>query len=73
VRPGITGLWQVCRHHRYQGGDFHQWIHFDMLYVRHMSFAVDLKILAATVVGLGGQLPIPPTWILSRRVLDRHH
>jgi lipopolysaccharide/colanic/teichoic acid biosynthesis glycosyltransferase len=73
VRPGITGLWQVCRHHRYQGGDFHQWIHFDMLYVRHMSFAVDLKILAATVVGLGGQLPIPPAWILSRRVLDRHH
>jgi lipopolysaccharide/colanic/teichoic acid biosynthesis glycosyltransferase len=72
VRPGITGLWQVCRHHRHQG-DFHQWIHFDMLYVRHMSFLVDLKILAATVVGLGGQRPIPLTWILSRRALDEPH
>src|ERR1700704_3514047 len=32
VRPGITGLWQVCRNRRSQG-DFHQWIHFDLLYV----------------------------------------
>jgi lipopolysaccharide/colanic/teichoic acid biosynthesis glycosyltransferase len=64
VRPGITGLWQVCRHHRAQG-DFHQWIHFDLLYVRHMSFAVDLKILAATVATLGGHWPVPLSWILS--------
>jgi lipopolysaccharide/colanic/teichoic acid biosynthesis glycosyltransferase len=69
VRPGITGLWQVCRHHRSQG-DFHQWIQFDLLYVRHMSFLVDLKILAATVVTLAGQWPMPLSWILSRRRLD---
>jgi lipopolysaccharide/colanic/teichoic acid biosynthesis glycosyltransferase len=69
VRPGITGLWQVCRHDRAQG-DFHQWIQFDLLYVRHMSFLVDLKILAATVVTLAGQWPFPITWIVSRRNLD---
>jgi len=63
VRPGITGLWQVCRHHRYEG-DFHQWIHFDLLYVRNMSFLVDLKILAATIMTLGGHWPVRPSWIV---------
>jgi len=63
VRPGITGLWQVCRHHRYEG-DFHQWIHFDLLYVRNMSFLVDLKILAATILTLGGHWPVRPSWIV---------
>lgn len=64
VRPGITGLWQVCRNRRAQG-DFHQWIHFDLLYVRHMSFAVDLKILAATALTLGGKWPVPLRWIIE--------
>jgi lipopolysaccharide/colanic/teichoic acid biosynthesis glycosyltransferase len=64
VRPGITGLWQVCRHHRAQG-DFHQWIHYDLLYVQHMSLAVDLKILAATVLTLGGHWPVPFSWIVA--------
>jgi lipopolysaccharide/colanic/teichoic acid biosynthesis glycosyltransferase len=65
VRPGITGLWQVCRNRRDEG-DFHQWIHYDLLYVRHMSLAVDLKILAATVLTLGGKWPVPVEWILPR-------
>jgi lipopolysaccharide/colanic/teichoic acid biosynthesis glycosyltransferase len=69
VRPGITGLWQVCRHDRSQG-DFHQWIHYDLLYVRHMSFLVDLKILVATVLTLGGQWPVPFSWIVPRRRLE---
>jgi lipopolysaccharide/colanic/teichoic acid biosynthesis glycosyltransferase len=69
VRPGITGLWQVCRNRRAQG-DFHQWIQFDLLYVRHMSFPVDLKILAATVVTLAGQWPVPLSWIVSARRLQ---
>jgi lipopolysaccharide/colanic/teichoic acid biosynthesis glycosyltransferase len=64
VRPGITGLWQVCRHDRKQG-DFHQWIHFDLLYVRHMSFLADLKILVATVFTMGGQWAVPLSWIIS--------
>ena len=36
VRAGISGLWQVCRAER-SAGDFHQWIHYDLLYVRNMS------------------------------------
>jgi lipopolysaccharide/colanic/teichoic acid biosynthesis glycosyltransferase len=55
VRPGITGLWQVCRHDR-ESGDFHQWIEYDLLYVQHMSLWLDLKILVGTVVTLGGKL-----------------
>jgi len=63
VRPGITGLWQVCRHER-AAGDFHQWIEYDLLYVRHSSFAVDLKILVATVLTGGGKGHVPLSWIL---------
>ncbi len=69
VRPGITGLWQICRNRRAQG-DFHQWIHFDLLYVRYMSSLVDLKILIATVVSLAGQWPVPLSWIVSARDLE---
>jgi len=68
VRPGITGLWQVCRNRRSQG-DFHQWIHFDLLYVEHASFLVDLKIIAATVLSLAGQWPVPLSWIIPSRDL----
>jgi lipopolysaccharide/colanic/teichoic acid biosynthesis glycosyltransferase len=63
VRAGITGLWQVCREDRL-AGDFHQWIHYDLLYVQHMSFAVDLKILLATVFTLGGMGRVPAGWII---------
>jgi hypothetical protein len=57
VRPGITGLWQVCRHDRSEG-DFHQWIEYDLLYVQHMSMVFDLKVLAATVLTLGGKYAV---------------
>ncbi len=66
VRPGITGLWQVCRHDR-SVGDFHQWIYYDLLYVRHMSPLVDLKIVLATFVTLGGKWSVPLDWILARQ------
>ncbi len=65
VRPGITGLWQVCRHDR-DTGDFHQWIHYDMLYVRHFSPWLDLKILLATILTLGGKFSVPESWMLPR-------
>lgn len=64
VRPGITGLWQVCRHDR-ANGDFHQWIYYDIKYVRNMSFLVDLKILIATILTLGGKGHVPLSWIIS--------
>jgi lipopolysaccharide/colanic/teichoic acid biosynthesis glycosyltransferase len=63
VRPGITGLWQVCRHDRSEG-DFHQWIEYDLLYVQHISFWMDVKILAATLVTLGGKAGHVPAWRL---------
>jgi lipopolysaccharide/colanic/teichoic acid biosynthesis glycosyltransferase len=63
VRPGITGLWQVCRHDR-ASGDFHQWIEYDLLYVEHVSLAVDLRILAATIRTLGGRTHVPVESIL---------
>ena len=58
VRPGITGLWQLCRDRRSEG-DFHQWIFYDILYVRRYSLWLDLKILVYTVLSLGGRRTVP--------------
>ncbi len=66
VRPGITGLWQVCRHDR-ESGDFHQWIYYDIQYIRHQSLLVDLKILLATLWTGGGRTHVPLSWIVSAR------
>jgi lipopolysaccharide/colanic/teichoic acid biosynthesis glycosyltransferase len=43
VRPGITGLWQMCRT-RKPMRDFQEWIHFDIEYVRDLSLNMDLWI-----------------------------
>ena len=43
VRPGITGLWQVCRT-RQPMKDFQEWIHYDTEYVRNLSLRMDLWI-----------------------------
>jgi len=69
VRPGITGLWQVCRHDRSEG-DFHQWIYYDLLYVRHMSLLLDHKILLATALTLGGRGSVPLAWMVRP---ERYH
>jgi lipopolysaccharide/colanic/teichoic acid biosynthesis glycosyltransferase len=55
VRPGITGLWQVCRSQDRSQGDFHEWIYYDVNYVRYFSVWLDVKILLATVITLGGK------------------
>lgn len=65
VRPGITGLWQVCRHNRSEG-DFHQWIAYDTLYVRHRSLWLDAKVFFATVLTLGGKWNVPLRWMIPR-------
>jgi lipopolysaccharide/colanic/teichoic acid biosynthesis glycosyltransferase/carbonic anhydrase/acetyltransferase-like protein (isoleucine patch superfamily) len=70
VRPGITGLWQICRHDRDQG-DFHQWIQYDLLYVRHQSLLVDLKILLSTVIAVAGRGHVPLEWIIPQRTLHQ--
>jgi lipopolysaccharide/colanic/teichoic acid biosynthesis glycosyltransferase len=43
VKPGITGLWQVCRT-RQPMKDFQEWIHYDIKYVKNLSLKTDLWI-----------------------------
>ena len=64
VRPGITGLWQVCRHDR-DRGDFHQWVYYDLLYVQHASMWLDIKIVAATFASISRGGHVPLSWLLS--------
>ena len=72
VSPGITGFWQVCRHER-AAGDFHQWIEYDLLYVQYFSLWLDLKILVATLLTLGGKAThVPASWLLPGRVPSRN-
>jgi lipopolysaccharide/colanic/teichoic acid biosynthesis glycosyltransferase len=51
VRPGITGLWQVCRT-RKAGSDFQEWVHYDSQYVRMLSLKLDAWIFWKTIVHL---------------------
>jgi lipopolysaccharide/colanic/teichoic acid biosynthesis glycosyltransferase len=48
VRPGITGLWQVCRT-RQTMRDFQEWIYYDTRYVRDLSLKLDLWISWQTI------------------------
>jgi len=66
VRPGITGLWQLCRSDR-STGDFHQWIYLDMLYVRRWCLSLDLRIFLATLLTLGGRWSVPLDWMIPGR------
>ncbi len=70
VRPGITGLWQVCRRERALG-DFHQWIYFDVLYVRHLSLWLDLRVLLATFLTMGGRWSVPLWFMIPRAGMER--
>ncbi|MHC4738177.1 MAG: sugar transferase [Planctomycetota bacterium] len=53
VRPGITGLWQVCRT-RQPMKDFQEWIHYDIKYVRNLSLRMDLWISWQTLKKMVG-------------------
>jgi exopolysaccharide biosynthesis polyprenyl glycosylphosphotransferase len=46
VRPGLTGLWQVCGRNDLP---YERMMALDLAYVAHRSFLLDLRILAATV------------------------
>lgn len=48
VRPGITGLWQV-RRTREPETDFQEWIRYDLEYVQHESWKLDLWIIYMTI------------------------
>ena len=44
VRPGIVGLWQVCRS-RKPGLDFQEWIRYDIQYTERQCWRLDLWII----------------------------
>lgn len=46
VKPGITGIWQVEGR---SNTPFHDWIKYDMYYVKNRSFLLDMKILLKTI------------------------
>jgi lipopolysaccharide/colanic/teichoic acid biosynthesis glycosyltransferase len=51
VRPGITGLWQICRT-REESKDFQEWVRYDTEYVRNISLNLDLWICFKTATKL---------------------
>jgi lipopolysaccharide/colanic/teichoic acid biosynthesis glycosyltransferase len=55
VRPGITGLWQICRT-RQAGRDFQEWIYYDTKYIRELSASLDLITCWKTAVKLTNNL-----------------
>jgi exopolysaccharide biosynthesis polyprenyl glycosylphosphotransferase len=46
VRPGLTCLWQISGRSRI---GFQEWMRLDLEYIRHQSFAMDLRILLRTI------------------------
>ena len=49
VKPGITGLAQVCHHYDDTIDDVRKKIKYDILYIKKMCFWTDVTILARTV------------------------
>lgn len=46
VKPGITGLWQIQGR---SNAAFHDWIRYDLYYVRNQSLWLDIKIILKTI------------------------
>jgi lipopolysaccharide/colanic/teichoic acid biosynthesis glycosyltransferase len=58
VRPGITGWAQVCYRYGASVDDAHIKLEYDLYYIKHQSWYLDLVILVKTVrvmLGLQGQ------------------
>lgn len=58
VKPGLTGWAQVCYRYTSSVRDTRAKVEYDLYYVKHCSFMMDLKIMIRTlkvVVGLKGQ------------------
>jgi len=47
ARPGLTGLWQLMADH---DTAMKEGLEYDIYYIRHASFSLDVKILLATVL-----------------------
>ena len=46
VKPGITGLWQVCKRNE---AEFLERIELDIAYIKNQSFWFDIKIILKTI------------------------
>jgi lipopolysaccharide/colanic/teichoic acid biosynthesis glycosyltransferase len=55
VKPGITGLAQVCHHYDTTPRDVRRKLAYDLLYIRRMCFFVDLAIVFLTFRRLTGK------------------
>ncbi len=53
VRPGLTGLWQVCRT-RKPKVDFQEWIRYDLEYIEQRTWLMDLSIILRTPLAIFG-------------------
>jgi lipopolysaccharide/colanic/teichoic acid biosynthesis glycosyltransferase len=49
VKPGLTCYWQISKSRKIS---FSQWMRLDLMYVRNVSFLLDLKLLFKTVVAV---------------------
>jgi lipopolysaccharide/colanic/teichoic acid biosynthesis glycosyltransferase len=49
IKPGITGLWQISGK---TGEPIHHNLEYDLAYLEHVSFALDIKILFKTLIFL---------------------
>jgi len=49
VRPGITGWAQVNHHYDSCSGDVYEKLRYDLYYIRHLSFGLDMEILHRTL------------------------
>ena len=67
VRPGITGLWQVCRSEEDRRG-FHEWIQYDIEYVASAGWRLDAWILWRTLVVVARD-GLRPIWSRFRHPL----
>jgi lipopolysaccharide/colanic/teichoic acid biosynthesis glycosyltransferase len=47
VKPGITGLWQLSGDRKYL---IHENIEYDLYYVKHRNFFMDIAILLHTTI-----------------------
>jgi lipopolysaccharide/colanic/teichoic acid biosynthesis glycosyltransferase len=52
ILPGITGPVQILGRTKAFSGDIRQALLLDLLYVERRSFALDLKILAKTILAV---------------------
>lgn len=63
AKPGLTGPWQISPH---RNQDIHHNLHYDRAYIKNMSLALDLAIIAKTILLTGKNILIILPKIFSK-------